>query len=362
MKSFLGLKGSERDKFYQSKYEYFLKLNLGAIFSSYISLVLLWVTDCQLFGRLAFETLFPRVIMVLPISLFYILVKRGVTNYRIMIPFTYFILHGIMWCTIWACYYLPTNKFSSQGFMMMQFMFLIVGFSAPYFRNIFFHLGIFLNMYVSHFFINYEDFLMLMLFGIPLYIGIAIIQYVLTNSYKEQYDLKQKLSELATVDFLTKAYNRNILTTITEPETKKFIKKLGVSIKILLLDIDFFKKINDDFGHDAGDTVLTTVSETIKSCIRDTDIFLRWGGEEFVVIMPNITLESAKMIAERIRSSVEKVETGLRGVTVSIGISDYDNDNYQESIDNSDKALYKAKESGRNQVQYFKELRSVTNN
>ena len=124
-----------------------------------------------------------------------------------------------------------------------------------------------------------------------------------------------------------------------------------------MTDIDYFKKVNDTYGHAAGDIVLQTVSKIMRSGLREYDVAGRYGGEEFVILLPFTKIDEAKRVAERLRKAVEdKVidiskandETKEIRVTISIGVSELVNDD--ELIKNSDKALYKAKESGRNKV------------
>jgi len=124
---------------------------------------------------------------------------------------------------------------------------------------------------------------------------------------------------------------------------------------IALLDIDFFKKYNDHYGHQAGDDTLRMVAQAAKSALRDADRFFRYGGEEFLVLMPNTVAEDAMICAERIRSSIEalKIEhrpTELGSLTVSLGVAASLAGDWQLMLKSADKALYEAKSTGRNTV------------
>ena len=123
-----------------------------------------------------------------------------------------------------------------------------------------------------------------------------------------------------------------------------------------MTDIDYFKSVNDTYGHAVGDLVLKTVSRVIKNQLRDYDIAGRYGGEEFVVLLPHTKLDEAQMVAERLRKAVENKKIDISkilpdkgdiNVTISLGVSQY-KDN--EFIQEADKALYEAKDSGRNKV------------
>jgi diguanylate cyclase (GGDEF)-like protein/PAS domain S-box-containing protein len=159
------------------------------------------------------------------------------------------------------------------------------------------------------------------------------------------------LKEQATTDVLTGAYNRRGFIEILKNEIKKS-KFSNSNLSILMFDIDFFKKINDTYGHDVGDAVLIKLSETIFNNIRKEDIFARWGGEEFIILMPSTQLELATQKAESLRHHIENLDAkDLPKFTVSFGVTVYHED---ESIDNfikrADDALYRSKETGRNKT------------
>ena len=155
----------------------------------------------------------------------------------------------------------------------------------------------------------------------------------------------------ATLDALTGFYNRRQLEERIKQEASS-AKRQKRSLCAIMTDIDYFKKVNDTYGHAAGDLVLKTVSREIKNQLRDYDVAGRYGGEEFVILLPFTKIEEAKMVAERLRKAVESKKIELAGkqhinVTISLGVAEYKEKDF---IENADKALYKAKESGRNKV------------
>ncbi|MBP6281278.1 MAG: GGDEF domain-containing protein, partial [Leptotrichiaceae bacterium] len=122
---------------------------------------------------------------------------------------------------------------------------------------------------------------------------------------------------------------------------------------ILLMDIDFFKRINDTYGHNTGDAILKSISKIILTQVRTTDIVARWGGEEFICLLPNTALTEGHIVANRIRNKIEKENFPKVGkVTLSIGVAE-NVGNYstiEEIINNADIALYSSKQNGRNRV------------
>jgi diguanylate cyclase (GGDEF)-like protein len=159
------------------------------------------------------------------------------------------------------------------------------------------------------------------------------------------------LERLATTDPLTKVYNRLKLNELLAFEVKK-AERYELPLSLIMLDIDHFKDINDTYGHDIGDEVLVKLCEIITSHIRDTDVFARWGGEEFMIMLPNTNTEGAEIMAENLRKIVEESEFGKAGkITASFGIAVYKtNSNMRDMLKRVDDALYSAKRGGRNMV------------
>ena len=161
--------------------------------------------------------------------------------------------------------------------------------------------------------------------------------------------------ELATYDGLTGLYNRRSFMTNIRNEIKRH-KRQNKPMSVLLMDMDHFKKINDTYGHPAGDIVLRTVADIIKHTARTTDICGRYGGEEFAVILTETHLKQALNVAEKIRRNVMNTEIPVDNdvrlkVTFSIGVSMYRmEEQASKLLSRTDQLLYRAKENGRNRV------------
>lgn len=160
----------------------------------------------------------------------------------------------------------------------------------------------------------------------------------------------QKFEELAKTDPLTGLLNRlGIRDILYDGLTSWKIKKQPFSF--ILLDIDHFKSLNDTYGHDVGDIVLKTLAKLLSENVRTTDYLARWGGEEFILVCPNTTLVEAQHIAEQLRMKVEQMElTETGSITASFGVATMGTPSLDTLFKSSDKALYQAKEQGRNKV------------
>jgi diguanylate cyclase len=181
--------------------------------------------------------------------------------------------------------------------------------------------------------------------------------FVLILSYK----LNQKLESFATIDGLTGVLNRRGLEDAAI-KMQDICKRINLSMAILLIDIDHFKKVNDKYGHLTGDDVLRHLSKEIASVLRSSDVLGRYGGEEFCVFLPNTTESDAIGLAERIRAGVEANHfqelQGSIKTTVSIGVADsvragYD---FKGLVATADSAMYSAKNSGRNRVVSYTQI------
>jgi len=164
---------------------------------------------------------------------------------------------------------------------------------------------------------------------------------------------KEELEKMAVTDSLTALFNRRHIYDRLRQEAEK-VERYSSKFSILMFDIDFFKRINDLHGHQFGDIVLRKVADAIKQSIRNVDIAGRYGGEEFLIILPEIQIKGAVTVAERIRSTVEKTDTGVPDlkVTVSGGAAEYLNGDVEELVKKADKLMYEAKESGRNCIRF----------
>ncbi len=194
-----------------------------------------------------------------------------------------------------------------------------------------------------------------------LYILFEIIwtfNYVNLNSNRLYNDLEEaqtELEKLATTDFLTGTKNNRSFFEIGENEIQR-AKRFHYPLSVIMLDIDFFKSINDDFGHAAGDEVLIEIARICRNGLRGTDTLARLGGEEFAVLLPHTDIKAAISVAEHLRECIEKSDvnfsTNTVKVTASFGVTELKpvDTHIKIMLDRADILLYKAKNEGRNRV------------
>lgn len=189
-------------------------------------------------------------------------------------------------------------------------------------------------------------------FAMMLTIVVSIhIQEELTDARDEAQATNRELEVLAETDALTQLNNRMRLDDALIYELRR-AQRRRVPLSIIMLDIDHFKRVNDEYGHPVGDLVLSAMAETLRTSLRSTDTIGRWGGEEFLVVLPSTTTAQSFDVAEKIRTAVESREFELVGqLTVSLGVtSSMDGDSPGVIVNRADEALYQAKWGGRNRV------------
>jgi diguanylate cyclase (GGDEF)-like protein len=192
--------------------------------------------------------------------------------------------------------------------------------------------------------------------GLYLVAMVMVLLFELTKNqgFDKLEQALETINELAIRDELTGAHNRRHLMDLIDGEKERSDRN-GRTFCLCLLDIDFFKRINDTYGHTAGDTVLREFAHTVQRLVRGTDTFGRYGGEEFMLMLPETRAEDALALAERVRAAVEQLRCVEGGseitITVSIGVTEYRaGEAVGQTVGRADEALYLAKSTGRNRV------------
>ena len=175
---------------------------------------------------------------------------------------------------------------------------------------------------------------------------------VLEKLHHELDHKNKQLTELAMRDPLTKLYNRAHLSTVIDQQLK-LVSRYNKDVCMLMIDVDDFKKINDQWGHEHGDAVLIEIANTLRAIARDSDTIARWGGEEFVVICPESSIEQTNKLAKRFQNALKIASTDkINTMTCSIGIAKLEKDtSAREWFKRADQAMYQAKNTGKNSIQ-----------
>ena len=163
--------------------------------------------------------------------------------------------------------------------------------------------------------------------------------------------LHQDLRKAALQDFLTKTWNRRATQEKLNEQFDLF-QRYQQSCSLIILDIDYFKAVNDNYGHETGDRILQKISNILKTHLRKTDTLGRWGGEEFLIILPNTSIKEALKVAEKLRQEIANTKMKNLFCTISLGVDKLNKDDHiiEQAIKRADDALYKAKANGRNCV------------
>jgi diguanylate cyclase (GGDEF)-like protein len=183
---------------------------------------------------------------------------------------------------------------------------------------------------------------------------IGLLSYLSGLYYRLVSKVEKQLTHLATTDPLTGLHNRRSMTDLATYEIVQR-KRHGDPLSVVLADVDHFKQINDRHGHEVGDAVLAALSLALREAVREQDSIARWGGEEFLILMPQASLEQARMVADRLREQVSQMAFQAGGqpltVTMTLGVSGHRMDEaLDQVISRADTALYQGKRDGRDQV------------
>lgn len=345
----------EKQNFYQYKcdyYQFFVKIII--ILASLVSLMYL-VSDYELNGHTLMPTLVPRTFILIPLPI-YIYLQTKVKNYKAQVFLNYLMLNLIVLSTVWSVYYLEIKTHFSEGATILNFIFLICCLSASPHFGILGYSVFFAEIPFSHQFNHYENLNVILSLNVPCFIAIMLAHCLLNLGELDHYLTSRRLEHALITDPLTGVYNRHKLRRLIKDNQ---IVNCETPSSMIMLDIDYFKKINDTHGHYAGDQALHSIGEILMEQISQDGTVIRFGGEEFLIILPGCLPEHAYEKAEALRKTVEKAEEMPVKFTISAGVVEY-NGNFKESMKSVDGALYHAKESGRNQVFWNKKFPAET--
>ena len=185
-----------------------------------------------------------------------------------------------------------------------------------------------------------------------------LVAYVTSMLASDIRAAKNKITVLSQTDELTGLLNMRAFNVILEKEIAA-ATRYSTPYTVLMIDVDELKRVNDHYGHTAGSHLVKAVGNSLRSCVRNSDVLARFGGDEFVVLLPQTSTEDAHKAAERIRATIDSasfdIDGNRIGVSVSVGMASYPDcvDEAEQVLEKADVALYKSKQSGRNRVSYY---------
>lgn len=336
----------EKADFYKSKCEYYQGIvELSLVVASLTSICFLY-SDYMINGTVL-TTIIPRLFILVFIAAFFIVTHYN-SSFRTMIVMDFVLGHGMCVTASWTAYKLVDNSNSITGIIIVNLIWLVIGLVATPRDNVINGIVYIVEIYITNLFNHYTNYEQILALEIPCIIGITVVNYVMAAFYLDHYKVSQNLEKALVTDPLTQVYNRHVLDQIISDNAIKYSSP-DDNIAVAMLDIDDFKKINDDNGHYTGDLVLMYMGLKLSKETHKDDYVIRYGGEEFVIILRNCSVTDARVRMEQFRTDIENALDTPIPFTISVGVTSYDGD-YLKALQKVDEALYKAKNTGKNKV------------
>ena len=187
-----------------------------------------------------------------------------------------------------------------------------------------------------------------------------LVAYVTSMLAADILQAKKRITLLSQTDDLTGLLNMRAFNLVLEKEIAR-VTRYAQPFTVIMVDVDGLKTVNDHYGHTAGSRLIKIIGQSIRDCVRTSDVLARYGGDEFVILMSHTSTEHARTAAERIRAAIHNTSFDMKGVrisnTVSIGIASFPEcvEDAADVLDKADIALYQSKQGGRNKVTYYDE-------
>lgn len=293
-------------------------------------------------------------LLIIIISAIIFIIAKKLKNYRNLIYLiTFYQVIMVIYYLFVLTQYHTLNFFSVQGLMVITLAIYILPNKIMFSLILSIIFSILFFLYPIKRIEEFEvyEYYKLITYQIMLLIYCNVNNYWTELNKREKFAANRKLLELSSKDPLTGIYNRAKF----DNDMNKWVslsERYGNSFSVILFDIDGFKEINDNYGHLAGDSVAVKIAETINKSIRDTDIFARWGGDEFVLLLPNTDIREAEEMAERMRLCIRNnLYDPATNITCSFGVATYEeNDTTQSLLRKADNLLLQAKINGKDRV------------
>lgn len=343
-KDYRSMDDEDRADFYKSKCDYYQNYVGISLVAGVLASITYIVSDYLLNGSFL-PTLIPRFSVLFALAFFFV-ITHFFKRREIVVFMDFLLAHCIVLATIWAIYHLDDRIHASEGFIIMNVMFMTVGFAARPRETFLSSVVFILEILISNTFNHYSNLDIILALQLPLMVAVFVSHALLMLFYLDHYRTRQELELAMITDPLTQVYNRHLLEKII---TKNALKDIAGPVAIAMLDIDHFKQVNDEHGHYTGDLTLLYIGQKLAKGTHEDDYVIRYGGEEFIIILKNCDVNNACARMEQFRRDIESATDTPVPFTISVGVSRYTGD-FSKSIQNVDHALYKAKNTGRNKV------------
>ncbi len=339
-------------KYFDDKFDFYKKLQFYTVIVACLSNLMYISSDFDILGGFNQKILICRLIPIAFLPVYIILF--GHTNlstyFKQFLSFFAFHLQHIT--TIVSCYYLGHTNHVCEGNITFMLVIFVLGICSNIrFASV--SMTLFWTCFLaSSSVIQYQELSVTVTNMLPVAISIMILLMPLNNTYTKQYEYRNQVNFLAYHDWLTRLYSRNALQLFCYENTTILTRQ---NVSIAIIDIDNFKKINDSKGHTYGDQCLELLADIIRNILSKSDFAMRWGGEEFVLVINRKSnpFETAERIREQIHAQTD--------FTVSIGLARYTGQALEQDVMKADEALYYAKYHGKNQTIEYEKLPELTN-
>ena len=346
LKDLWSMSPGEKEDFYKDKCEYYQGIVELSLIIACLTTICFLYSDSMINGSV-FPTLIPRLSILAFIAVFFLVTGIN-SNHRVMVIMDFFLGHGTVIAASWAAYNLIDKSNSITGIIIVNLLWIVIGFVATPKDTIVNGIVYIIEICITNLFNHYTNYDVILSLEIPCIIGIMTVHYIMTAFYLDHYRVTQKLKMSMVTDPLTMVYNRHLLEKIVHENTLQ-LKSPDEHVAVAMLDIDDFKKINDENGHYTGDLTLYYLGQKLTKETHADDYVIRYGGEEFVMILRDCGVPDAYARMEKFRTDIENAKDTPVPFTISVGVAGYTGD-YTETIMKVDDALYKAKNTGKNKV------------
>lgn len=334
-------------KYFDEKFAFYKNLQFYTITIACLSNLMYLSSDFDIYGGFSKSILMCRIIPIIVLPLYVCLFQFSNTEARFKQLLSFFMFHLQHITTIISCYFLGQTNHVCEGNMVFMIVIFILGICSTI-KSAIISMCVFWGCFLaSSIFIQYEELSVVITNMLPVAVGTMIVLFPLNKTYKKQYEYRNQINFLAYHDWLTRLYSRNALQLFCYENTTVLTRQ---NVSIAILDIDNFKKINDKKGHTYGDKCLELLADIIRSCLTKNDFAMRWGGEEFVLVISSN--RDAFKVAENIREQIQ-LQTVF---TISIGLTPYTGKELEKDVMKADEALYYAKRHGKNKTIEYEKL------